>query len=672
MNLLRHAAAFSFIITLTAAGMLRAENNVTFLDKELIKKLSHGIYEVVTPKLESEKIEYDRKLPFDKLDFKERNEKYYSIGTAFFISDKELMTAGHVFSPMHFTLQKNYFIRDSEGKVYPVGAIRSYSTVRDMLVFDLQQYPSEITPLNYSRKVPEIGDTVFSAGNALGEGISYRAGQVASFTDEHEYGLWKNIRFSSPASPGNSGGPLLTVAGEVAGVIVQRANTGENYNIAVPIAEAANLAHDKAEFQLRNVTVELAGTDETAVKDWIFSLPLPAPLADVAEKSQNALDEFYKKLSNELTEKVKDKNFPQGERFRHMLRNQQIAQGFAALVPNTDFQKWDMIGYSMDKLPISAEQNVWRGESLHFALQALIEKAPKTPLKTFLDSPKLLMDTLLKAVPYYRYVGKEKVRIISFGEPDQRSAWTDRLGRKWSYYLWFSPHNNTFLTMHCLPHPKGSLCNVTAKSASSLKLNYFDILKESTDEMSVGYEGDVDDWTEYLALGEHYLPAFFKNAAIAKDGDGSNLKVQLKNFRFAFSNPKISGKSSVHLHLGYANDQLLAEDLVLFELFPQKGSPAEYTIWPLFEASPFSQESYAANWGEAASGAGEYSGKVMDKDDRRVIQHIAPQTKKTLTAFDGKKIERIFAVGCAYKTGTDETSGIEQDCQHFLQAIQFN
>ncbi|MCW5201201.1 hypothetical protein VU07_05335, partial [Desulfobulbus sp. F4] len=124
MNSIRQAAAafLSFLLTLAVAGtLLAAENNIKFLDKELIKKLSHSIYEVVTPKLDSKKIEYDRLLPFDKLDFKERNEKYYSVGTAFFINDKELMTAGHVFSPMYFSLQKNYFIRDIEGRVYPVG-----------------------------------------------------------------------------------------------------------------------------------------------------------------------------------------------------------------------------------------------------------------------------------------------------------------------------------------------------------------------------------------------------------------------------------------------------------------------------------------------------------------------------------------------------------------------
>ncbi|MCI5130181.1 MAG: hypothetical protein D3904_01370 [Candidatus Electrothrix sp. EH2] len=183
--------------------------------------LNHGIYEVVTPKLEDAQIRYARKLPFEKLDYVERTEKYYSIGTAFFINKKELMTAEHVFDFCYFSLHKDFFIRDMEGKVYPVNKVYKCSNRRDMMVFDLKKYPEKITVLNFNRKV-EIGDTVFSAGNALGEGISYRAGQVASFTPERAYGEWENIRFSSPASPGNSGGPLLNTEGEVVGLIVRK------------------------------------------------------------------------------------------------------------------------------------------------------------------------------------------------------------------------------------------------------------------------------------------------------------------------------------------------------------------------------------------------------------------------------------------------------------------
>ena len=90
------------------SGISYAGNNIEFLDKEVIQELNHGIYEVVTPKLEDEKITYAKKLPFEKLDYVERNEKYHSIGTAFFINKKKLMTAEHVFDLIYFSLHKDF------------------------------------------------------------------------------------------------------------------------------------------------------------------------------------------------------------------------------------------------------------------------------------------------------------------------------------------------------------------------------------------------------------------------------------------------------------------------------------------------------------------------------------------------------------------------------------
>jgi hypothetical protein len=662
---MRLRAAFLFLLLLpgSVTAAWAKNNNIEFLNKKLLKELNHSIYEVVTPKLESSKIQYDRPLPYDQLSFKERNEKYNSIGTAFFINDKELMTAEHVFGLTSFSLQRDFFIRDAQGKVYPIATVRKYSTVRDMAVFDLEKYPDDAVPLAFNRHL-EVGDTVFSAGNALGEGISYRAGQVASFTDEEEYGKWKNIRFSSPASPGNSGGPLLNLQGEVVGVIVRKTQ-GENYNIAVPISEADNLT-DKAEFHFRNVTVEIDGTNETVVRDWSFSLPLPAPVAEVAEKAQNNLDAFYKQLSDELTEQVKKNSFPLGKRFRAYLRNQPVIQGIASLVPDVDFKKWNAPSYTLEKIPLSAEQNVYRGGSPNFDLQTVIEKTPDMPLKTFLSSPKTVLDTLLKAVPYYRFFGSEKIRIISLGEPEWTEVWQDKLGRKWTSSLWYSDHNDYFVTSHCLPHPKGALCIVDDNYTAGLKMNYFSRIKEGCDEVAVGYDGGLTSWAEYLALGDELLPAFFAKAKIEQQGD--QLKLRLRDFQFNFTNPKITGKSDLHLHLGYANDKRLAEDLVLLELFPQKGSPAHYQIRPWWQPSPFSQDSYSADWEDMTQSAGEYSGKVVDKGELRIIQKTAPQTKKTVTAFDGEKIGKVFTVGCVYKTAVKD---MEQDCARFFQSIEF-
>ena len=580
-------------------GNTFAGNNIEFLDKELIQELNHGIYEVVTPKLEDDKIIYARKLPFEKLDYVERTEKYHSIGTAFFINKKELMTAEHVFNLVYFSLRKEFFIRDMEGKVYPVNKVYKCSNRRDMMVFDLKKYPEKITALTFNRKV-EIGDTVFSAGNALGEGISYRAGQVASFTPERAYGDWDNIRFSSPASPGNSGGPLLNTEGEVVGLIVRK-NQSENYNIAVPISEADKLG-DQAEFHGRNVTVVIEGTSESLIRDWDYQLPLPATLEEIKHKAQGALGAFYQGLRKELIEKVKGKNFPRGERFRFFLRNQPLIHGFSSVVPDINFRKWTARPQLLEKEPLAAEQNVYHGQSENFDMQAIIEKPEDVDLKTFLDSPKIILDTLFAATPYFRYLGADKVAVTSLGEPESKKIWQDNLGRTWRSALWYVPYSDYFLYAHCLPYPNGAICNVQDESTNILGLDHFAGVQEGSDELVVGYEGSLDDWEEYLALGEKYLPTFFQQVEISRKGDRTGIR--LKDFQIDLKNPEITGDSSLRLHLGYANDQLLAEELVMLGLFPEKGRPAYYAIRPYYEPSPFSSDHYIGTWEESVVGIG--------------------------------------------------------------------
>ncbi len=641
-----------------------AGNNIEFLGKELILDLNHGIYEVVTPKLEDEKITYARKLPFEKLDYVERIEKYHSIGTAFFINEKELMTAEHVFDLVYFSLHKEYFIRDREGAIYPVNKVYKCSNRRDMMVFDLKKYPKKINPLSFNRKV-EIGDTVFSAGNALGEGISYRAGQVASFTPERAYGDWDNIRFSSPASPGNSGGPLLNTEGEVVGLIVRK-NQSENYNIAVPISEAEKLG-GQAEFQARNVTVVIEGTSESLIRDWEYKQPLPATLEELRHESQGSLGAFYQGLKKELIEKVKEKDFPRGQRFRFYLRDQPIIHGFSAIMPDINFRKWTALPLRLEKEPLAAKQSVYHGPSEHFDIQAIVEKPDGVNLKDFLDSPKMILDTLFAAVPYFRYIGADKVAVTSLGEPVNKKIWQDALGRAWRSALWYVPYADYFLYTHCLPYPNGAICNLLDESTAVLELDHFASVQESCDELVVGYEGSLDDWEEYLALGEKYLPTFFQQAEISHKGDQAS--IHLKDFQIDFKNPAITGDSSLRLHLGYANDQLLAEDLVALGLFPEKGRPAYYAIRPYYEPSPFSSDAYIGSWEEIVTGTGDFSGQKLARGNQFIIRKTALQTEKTITDPHDQKVKKIFTVGCTYKTSAAED--VEQDCERFFQSVDF-
>ncbi|MGB5685362.1 MAG: hypothetical protein WBM35_06105, partial [Candidatus Electrothrix sp.] len=148
-------------------------------------------------------------------------------------------------------------------------------------------------------------------------------------------------------------------------------------------------------------------------------------------------------------------------------------------------------------------------------------------------------------------------------------------------------------------------------------------------------------------------------------------RIRLKDFQLDFKNSAITGDSSLRLHLGYANDQLLAEELVMLGLFPEKGRPAYYAIRPYYEPSPFSSDAYMGTWEEGLAGTGDFSGKKQARGNQVVIWKTALQTEKTIIDPHDQKMKKIFTVGCTYKASAAEDEDVEQDCERFFQSVDF-
>lgn len=637
-------------------------NNIEFLSKSAIKNLQSSVFEVVIPKKENKDIKYAKKLPFQNLSFKERNEKFYSIGTAFFINKKELMSAAHVFNLHFFSQFTDFYIRDKNGVIYKINKINKYSTVRDMVVFELDSYPKSYTPLNFSNKT-EIGDTVFSVGNAQGEGVSFRAGQVASFTLESEFGKWKDIRFTSPASPGNSGGPLVNINGEVVGLIVKR-NISENHNIAVPIKEVLKL-NNHAEFFVRNNSLYLNQEDNTIVRDWKSSFKLPLKTQVLAKKAQNAYGDFYEKLGHDLTGKFENEFYPNGERFRVYLREQKFIREFGVLTSDSGFNKWSVKNYYSKKVSLSKNQKISLSRSEISTFQLVIDKPVDMKLSSFLEDQKILMDNILVGLPLSRQIGVEKIKITSLGKPESTERWQDKLGRNWISTLWFMPHQNTFVYSHCLPYPKGQICNLDIKSSYELTFGYLENIKESASEIVIGYQGSISDWVEYLALDEKYLPKIFQGSKISLVNN--TFKVKFSDYSINLNSSEISNKSDVHLHLGYSNTQLLKEHLLLFEVFPRKGVDSHYRVQEYFEPSSFNSDSSKSTWEDLKLKKGDFTGKIVNKSKNFVIKNIVvKEGKNTKKDFD---IDSKIVIGC-YQSSLAEN--FKSKCDEFTRSVSMN
>jgi len=177
------------------------------LNAKLLHLVNDAVFEVVLEKPVDEQIVYEKEIDWNLVPFAMRNDKYHSIGAAFAISKTELITAFHVIEVIEDGYDK-CFVRDTKGNVYEVDMITGGSKEKDYLIFTVKGKTFD-NFFQFERNY-NIGDTVFSIGNALGEGIVIRDGLVLGTVPEKDSGRWNLIKTSASGSPGNSGGPLVT------------------------------------------------------------------------------------------------------------------------------------------------------------------------------------------------------------------------------------------------------------------------------------------------------------------------------------------------------------------------------------------------------------------------------------------------------------------------------
>lgn len=192
------------------------------LKPKIVEKLQQNVFEVVVEKLQEDPLTYERELPLDRLPYHIRMDKYDSIGTAFLLTDGHFYTAAHVLNIPHTSLLTKYFIRSSDGAVYKIGNVIKFAGDRDFVVFDVEGFDKKNSKGLQIESNPKINSSVFAVGNAQGEGIVMRNGLLTSTTPENRNGAWQWLRFSAAASPGNSGGPLVTPQGKVIGIVAMK------------------------------------------------------------------------------------------------------------------------------------------------------------------------------------------------------------------------------------------------------------------------------------------------------------------------------------------------------------------------------------------------------------------------------------------------------------------
>ena len=331
-----------------------------------------------------------------------------------------------------------------------MGKIVKYSQYRDYIEFELENYPKSFNHLSLARRI-EIGDMVYAVGNAQGEGIATRGGQVSSFTPEHVEGLWNFIRFSSPTSPGNSGGPLVNSKGLVVGIVVMK-NNAENLNFALPVDELKNISTERAEFFRQGLKIE--DGIQMVENDWKVSFPLPGDLKTLREKSIASKSIFYRELLEKFKVKYAGVSFPTHHRFRDYLRSQKLPLYGGQVNKDINLNKWTVDANKFKKMMIGEQQIFHYSRGGIFSYWVFIENVKKRPMDQQILDEKKLVETIIKGLGATRKMAGHKIPIVSYGKSQETIKWRDRMGRPWFSYFWNIKYNNTFMAIHATPTPQ--------------------------------------------------------------------------------------------------------------------------------------------------------------------------------------------------------------------------
>ncbi len=155
-------------------------------------------------------------------------------GSGFLISpDGTIVTNFHVIDDAHSAVVK---LRN--GAFCPVDGVLAIDKKADLALIKVACKGLPSLALGEAGSLA-IGARVVAIGSPLGLQNTVSDGIVSSVRDGTDGQRW--IQTTAPASPGNSGGPLLDSRGNVVGVITFQVVTGQNLNFAVPIESVKSL-----------------------------------------------------------------------------------------------------------------------------------------------------------------------------------------------------------------------------------------------------------------------------------------------------------------------------------------------------------------------------------------------------------------------------------------------
>lgn len=522
------------------------------LKPKIVEKLQQNVFEVVVEKPVNDPLTYEKELPWDRIPYHIRNDKFDSIGTAFLLTDGHFYTAAHVLSLFMVQQQDKFYIRSSDGTTYKIGNILKFADDRDFVIFDVIDFKKgSAKGLEIDTKA-KINSSVFAVGNAQGEGIVMRNGLLTSMTPENRNGNWQWLRFSAAASPGNSGGPLVTPQGKVVGIVAMK-NSSENLNYALPIAEVKNVPdntgvlHAEFYYSLPNIATQ------RFYHTLDFEMKLPASIEEVRN---TCFEQYSKSTENFVQEIIQDylykgkQNFVQSDPGSYIL-NTGLVTRFPVILTLNEKNKWgDYLPSQTNKIQLENNGEIEIGSMMN-SVMTYLKKPDDVSIQEYIENPKLLMDTLEKAIVVSRSFGSERITVTSFGEPVLTDTYTDIFGRVWIISGYNIPFADSMAYNYTLPLPDG-LYTITSLRSTNTILNGINYdYKFLSNFVIVPYKGTFKEWKEYLSIPETVYPRHRDFAdAVASEND-TEIKLSAGTYKLSLPRDLVTIDDESYISWGF-------------------------------------------------------------------------------------------------------------------------
>lgn len=593
-------------------------------------------FEVVSAKPDTDPLVYEKPLDWSVLGFRERNDAYYSLGTAFAINDRELVSAAHVvgfledspFAPRRFVRERRRVGAETVERVYEIDRITAYDSKKDYAVFTVKD--ATFGHWFASAPAPSFNTKIGTAGYAYGEGLVVRSGTLLDALPEDDAAEWEYLKSTAPVNPGNSGGPLLDASNKVVGIVLSRK---DDFCYSLPVSEieqGRGRAYRRQAFGFAAVGDRVVDADSKEIG-------LPKPYRDFMREAQAFFEDRYVAGMTRLFDSLKGEFFPEGGSSRAALHASGSAPFPQVYLKATDSGQWFCTDLKPSVSEIGDDGRVaWaRLHENSAAWLMRVERPESLSAELMRTDPKTLMDAVLKGINVTRNLTEKDPgsRIVSYGEPLESSAHLDRWGRSWRLDVWpLSYMDRAALTLTA-PLPDGAALIYMTCAGSEIPMIKLD-LKRMADLTVLSYVGTLDDWSSFLLGVSSYAPHLSGADVSWESGGAFGLScdgLRIEGFRPPFD---VNGDCTLGLYFdvhprgGDARNAL--RRIVLDDGLPE-GAAASVFRWIKPEGSL--PKSFMDEWKAYVEAAGHpYGGLPFFESGKTSIGAVLPRDPASASA----------------------------------------